>query len=320
MFGAVLIALLALTPAHAQTGTTVASCQSAVPGSTWSATTQWLLCPAGLYWAPPPLPVTAIINDMRCPLPAGTAGACTNSWQRVGNSTVLPTDMIWVKTTAKPAGVWVLASTLSFATGVAPPPAASPSGTIVTAGSTSVITDAAGNTWGINATAKCTATWATAGTIGEITVNGVLDATSCQVTEIAYVAGVVWQENSAGQWFSKSTPTAAWVGPATSPLGANTSTAVLTWIAPTLNTDGSKITAPLTFNVYRGSSAANLTKLTNVSALTYTDNAGSATPVTYFYAITAVEAGAESVDSGVVSKTIAAAALTPGAPTGAAAH
>jgi hypothetical protein len=100
----------------------------------------------------------------------------------------------------------------------------------------------------------------------------------------------------------------------------NANAAVLTWTAPTQNTDGTTITAPLTYNVYRGASATALTKLTSVSALTYTDPAGSATPTTYFYAITAVEAGVESVDSGVVSKTIAAAALTPGAPTSLVAH
>jgi hypothetical protein len=39
------------------------------------------------------------------------------------------------------------------------------------------------------------------------------------------------------------------------------SSAVLTWIAPTQNTDGSVITVPLTYNVYRGTTATNLTKL-----------------------------------------------------------
>jgi hypothetical protein len=43
------------------------------------------------------------------------------------------------------------------------------------------------------------------------------------------------------------------------------SSAVLTWVAPTPNTDGSAITVPLTYNVYRGTTATNLAKLTSVT-------------------------------------------------------
>jgi hypothetical protein len=198
---------------------------------------------------------------------------------------------------------------------------------VVIAPSSAVITDAAGNTWGIAATAPCTATWATAGTVSEVTVNGTATNTSCGVTEIAYVNGVIWQFNGTN-WYPV-------VSPLTSPpgWGASTTTsplpvtptylaqATLTWSAPTTNTSGSPITVPLTYNVYRGASAATLLKLTNVSALTYVDPAGSATPTTYFYAVTATCAGCtESADSGVVSDTIAAAALTPGAPGSLAVH
>jgi hypothetical protein len=194
---------------------------------------------------------------------------------------------------------------------------ASPPNTVVIAPSVSLITDAAGNTWGINATAPCTATWAPKGDVAEVTVNGVLDATSCQVVEIAYVNGLIWQKNSQGNWYSKASPTAAWgAGTATSPLPTYAAQVVLTWAAPIDYTNGAVIAAPLTYNVYRGASATTLLKLTNVTGLTYTDVAGSATPTTYFYAVTAICAGCtESADSGIISATLAAASLTPAAPT-----
>jgi hypothetical protein len=92
--------------------------------------------------------------------------------------------------------------------------------------------------------------------------------------------------------------------------------AVLTWTAPTTDVNGNPLTVPLTYNVYRGAAATTLTLLTNVSAMTYTDPAGSSTPTTYFYAVTATCASCvESADSGVVSTTIAAPALQPSAPT-----
>ena len=188
----------------------------------------------------------------------------------------------------------------------------SPNDTVVKLGSTAAITDAAGNLWTI-----------TAG--GQVAVGGVADTTTGAVTEIAYVNGVIWQENASANWYSKTSPAAPWSAATTvSPLPATQTylaQATLTWAAPTTNTNGTPITVPLTYNVYRGGSATTLTKLTNVSALTYVDPAGSATPTTYFYAVTAICAGCtESADSGVVSDTIAAAALTPGAPVGLAVH
>jgi hypothetical protein len=204
------LALLACVSVHAQT---VASCPTATAGAAWAANA-WLPCtPAATYIAQP-VPATAIINDMRCP----ATGACALSWQN--SSAVLPTDQVWVQTTAAPTGTWVLASTLKLGAPITPIP---PS---------------------------------------------------------AYDAQ-----------------------------------AVVSWTAPASFTDGTSITMPLTYNLYRGTSATALTKLTNVSALTYTDPAGSATPTTYYYAVTATcSTCAESAQSGVVSKTIAAPKLTPGAP------
>jgi hypothetical protein len=91
---------------------------------------------------------------------------------------------------------------------VAPAYSPSPNDTVVTAGSKSVITDASGNTWGI-----------TSG--GQVAVNGVVDAITANVVELAYVNGEIWQESSGNLWWGKTTPGAAWAptgGTATSPL------------------------------------------------------------------------------------------------------
>lgn len=52
---------------------------------------------------------------------------------------------------------------------------------------TAAITDARGNTWAINAA-------------GQVAVNGVIDHTTGNVVELAYVNGKIWQENTAGLW------------------------------------------------------------------------------------------------------------------------
>ena len=84
----------------------------------------------------------------------------------------------------------------------------SPNNTVVLAGSSAAITDASGNAWTI-----------TAG--GQVAVNGVADTTTNGVIELAYEKGLIWQENGAKLWWSKSSPSAAWGptgGTATSPV------------------------------------------------------------------------------------------------------
>ncbi|MBS0640052.1 MAG: hypothetical protein JSS43_09285 [Proteobacteria bacterium] len=89
-------------------------------------------------------------------------------------------------------------------------PVASPNDTLVHAGATTSITDAAGNKWTITAS-------------DQVAVNGTVDATTARVTELAYVDGVVWQENADKLWWGKSNPAASWSpssGTSTSPLPA----------------------------------------------------------------------------------------------------
>lgn len=52
----------------------------------------------------------------------------------------------------------------------------------------------------------------------QIAVNGVVDSTTSNVVELAYVNGNIWYETSSGDWFDKATAAATWAGPTTSPL------------------------------------------------------------------------------------------------------
>ncbi len=98
------------------------------------------------------------------------------------------------------------------ASGSTSPPPAKPSAndTVVKAGSTAAITDASGNTWTIDN--------------AQVAVNGAVDTTTANVTELAYVNGEVWQENASKLWWGKTSPSAAWspaAGTTTSPLPAS---------------------------------------------------------------------------------------------------
>lgn len=62
-------------------------------------------------------------------------------------------------------------------------------GIVVLAGSGQSFTDSSGNVWTISPT-------------NTVLINGASAAFSANVAEIAYVKGVVWQENTSNQWFS----------------------------------------------------------------------------------------------------------------------
>ena len=83
---------------------------------------------------------------------------------------------------------------------------------VVSGTSTGTITDANGNIWAV------------AG--GKVTVNGVVDSTTANVIELAYVNGNVWQENASDLWWVKTVPTDQWApgsGTPKSPLPYSTS-------------------------------------------------------------------------------------------------
>ena len=91
--------------------------------------------------------------------------------------------------------------------------------------------------------------------------------------------------------------------------------AVLTWTAPTLNTDGTTITAALTYNVYQGAkgSTTKASASTGLPGLTTTIFSGLLPGTTVCFEVTAVAGGQESAHSGEVCKTFPAS--VPSAPT-----
>jgi hypothetical protein len=143
------------------------------------------------------------------------------SWQQ--NSAGL-----WRGETA-PNGSWTPTAGTTTSPLPVPAKAVSLSGTVILGGSNAALIDAAHNAWTI--------------TGGKVAVNGVVDTTTANVTEIAYVKGQIWQENTANLWWSKASPTAAWgpnSGTSTSPLPA-TPVAV-----PTPKPDATTLSIPST--------------------------------------------------------------------------
>jgi len=82
--------------------------------------------------------------------------------------------------------------------------------------------------------------------------------------------------------------------------------ATLSWSAPTQNTDGSTVTSLAGYRIYYGTSSTALTQMVQVnSAGITTYMLENLAPSTYYFAIRAYNsAGAESVNSNVVSKIV----------------
>jgi hypothetical protein len=92
-----------------------------------------------------------------------------------------------------------------------PPVTASPEGTVVMAGAGGTIVDAGGNAWTLPA---------------QLAVNNTTDQTTRNVAKLAFVGGKVWQQNAAGNWYSKGQPSDTWSGPSTTnPLSARSAPA-----------------------------------------------------------------------------------------------
>lgn len=129
---------------------------------------------------------------------------------------------VWYETSG---GLWRFktkaSDTWQPAAGTATSPltiAESPNGTdVVTVGPT--ITDSHGTTFSISSG-------------GQVLINGVADAVTNSVVELAYVNHVLWQKNSGGSWYSYLGTPGSYAGPSTSPL---------TTEAFTINTIGSQV-------------------------------------------------------------------------------
>jgi hypothetical protein len=158
---------------------------------------------------------SAIVNQMRTDLPKIVQYLAPLTNQHVGGTS-------FVSSPVNGPGSRVDAGPPPLA-GTAPPPIMpSPDNTIVLAGSTAFITDAAGNKWTITGGAQ-------------VAVNGVIDQTTNRVTELAYEKGLVWQENTDKLWWSKSSPASPW-----GPTAAGTSVSPVP--GPTTNPTGATIT------------------------------------------------------------------------------
>lgn len=173
-------------------------------------------------------------------------------------------DLWWSKTS--PSASW--------ASGANPLPASlSANDTVIKAGSASKITDGNGNVWSITSA-------------GQIAVNGITDASTANVLEIAYVNGAVWQENSAGLWWSKTLPTDPWgpaAGTSVSPLPrtASANDTVVISGAATAITDAAGNVWTITsgdqvaVNGVTDTSTANVTEIAYVNGQVWQENANA---------------------------------------------
>ena len=95
--------------------------------------------------------------------------------------------------------------------------------------------------------------------------------------------------------------------------GQSAHPATVSWTAPTANTDGTAISATLTYNLYQGLQGASLAKVqTGISTTTATVSTGLTPGTTQCFAVTAVANGVESAQS--TSACLAIVFPTPGAP------
>jgi hypothetical protein len=164
----------------------------------------------------------------------------------------------------------------------------SPNGTTVP--SATQIIDGSGNVWTVAS--------------GVIYENGALAGYSKSVTLLLYDNNFIYQENSAGGWWSWNGST--WI-PTGDPSEASAGgSASLTWTAPTENTDGTPLTDLAGYTIYYGTSPTDLTQtiqLPNPGATSY--EVSNLSAGTYYFAVAAYTAlGTQSAQSSVVSKAI----------------
>jgi hypothetical protein len=155
---------------------------------------------------------------------------------------------------------------------------------MVLAGSKASIVDASNNKWTI-----------TNG--GQVAVNGVVDTTTANVTELAYVGKKVWQENTSNLWWGKTSPTAAWSpasGTSTSPLPAPTTIAANT-TSTTVSQSQVSVVATAGSHMLFISGSGDIVSLT-VGANTITDTGTANT-----YILPAAGHGTDTFSSNVLS-------------------
>lgn len=114
-----------------------------------------------------------------------------------------------------------VSGTASFITAAVPVTTPSADQAAIAAPTAATLIDNQGHTWGITAGAQ-------------VSVNGIPDATTANVTKLAWVSGSIWQENANRLWWAKTSPAAAWSpapGTPVSPLGISTLTGAFKVVA-----------------------------------------------------------------------------------------
>lgn len=170
---------------------------------------------------------TALAGNSQFPtqVPGATAGNSKFRYLRMPNLSHDTWDSLRPFAAGKFAYDWLFSQTATGSTipvSTTAPSKASPNNTLIH-GATGKITDNAGNEWAINSD-------------GKITVNGTADASTANVTDIALVNDLIWQQNSAKLWWSKSAPSSAWTpgnGTSTPPITAPSVTQPPVTPAPT---------------------------------------------------------------------------------------
>ena len=104
-----------------------------------------------------------------------------------------------------------------------PIPNVSANDTTLAAGSASALVDANGNVWGLKKLDNA---------LGyQVTVDGAVDPTTANLVQLAIVNGTIWQQNTAGNWYSKTTPASRWTAPTTTdPITGRVEPVTLTWV------------------------------------------------------------------------------------------
>jgi hypothetical protein len=165
------------------------------------------------------------------------------------------------------------AASFTVSGGTAPGgPAASPDNTVIRAGTAQGITDARGNLWTITA--------------GKVAVNGTIDPTTANVTELAYVKGKIWQQNTAARWWAKSVPADAWApdpGTAVAPINVTVTAGSQTRVADATLAHSEtqfgasiNLTAPGVARIVLGSTATRMS-FTSMSKVDLTAGSAAAT-------------------------------------------
>jgi hypothetical protein len=192
------------------------------------------------------------------------------------------------------AGAWWSWNGSTWVSSGDPTKVASANGTSVPAATQ--ITDGSGNVWAVSG--------------GVIYEDGALAGYSNAVAKLLYDNNTVYQENTAGGWWSWKGNT--WVT-SSDPVGtgggggsSSTGSASLSWTAPTRNTDGTPLMDLAGYTIYYGTNPSALTQtvqVANPSAVSYVVSNLSAG--TYYFAVVAYTAvGTQSAQSSESSKTI----------------